>query len=164
MTFDVVSWPMLVLALAAFGFAPGLVLRLIVLTFPRHDPRRQELLGELYAVPRFERPFWVAEQLEVALFEGLRGRFIARRAKGQPTSPTSASKRKPTSQLNASSLLWRGSTFNAAIGGGVEVAHSEGKVFIRNARDTEAKIGVYYSPSEWQAFIKAAKMGEFDRI
>lgn len=28
-----------------------------------------------------ERPFWVAEQLKVALFEGLRGRFAARRAK-----------------------------------------------------------------------------------
>jgi hypothetical protein len=85
MTFDVVSWPMLVLALLVFGFAPGLVLRLIVLLFPRDDPRRQELLGELYIVPRFERPFWVAEQLEVALFEGIRGRLVARRAKRMPT-------------------------------------------------------------------------------
>jgi hypothetical protein len=30
---------------------------------------------ELYVVPRIERPFWVFEQLEVALFEGLRNRF-----------------------------------------------------------------------------------------
>lgn len=29
----------------------------------------------LYTVPRIERPFWVAEQLEAALFEGLRARF-----------------------------------------------------------------------------------------
>jgi len=49
----------------------GAALRLIVLAFDREDPRRQELLAELYAVPRVERPFWVAEQLEVALIEGL---------------------------------------------------------------------------------------------
>ena len=75
MTFDIVSWPMLVLALVVFGVAPGLVLRLIVLAFPKEDPRRKELLGEQRAVPRFERPFWVAEQLEVALVEGLAPRL-----------------------------------------------------------------------------------------
>jgi ATP-binding cassette subfamily B protein len=50
------------------------LLRLIVLAFPHHDPRRRELLAELHAVPRIERPFWVFEQLEVAVFEGIRGR------------------------------------------------------------------------------------------
>ena len=60
---------------AVFGFAPGVVLQLIVLLYRRGNPRRQELLGELYAVPRIERPFWVAEQLEVAIFEGLRDRL-----------------------------------------------------------------------------------------
>jgi hypothetical protein len=49
----------------------GAMLRLIVLAFHREDPRRQELLAELHAVPRWERPFWVMEQLEVALFEGI---------------------------------------------------------------------------------------------
>jgi hypothetical protein len=73
-----ISWPVLGTALVVFGFAPGAVLRLIVLAFPRDDPRRRELLGELYAVPRIERPFWVIEQLEVGLFEGLRGRFARR--------------------------------------------------------------------------------------
>jgi hypothetical protein len=76
--FQIVSWPTFGSALAVFGFAPGAVLRLIVLAFPREDPRRQELLAEVYAVPRIERPFWVAQQLEVALFEGLRGRFALR--------------------------------------------------------------------------------------
>ena len=79
LTFQAVSWPMLGTALLAFGFAPGAVLRLIVLLFPRDDPRRQELLGELPAVPRIERPFWVIEQLEVGLFEGLRHRFVRRK-------------------------------------------------------------------------------------
>jgi phosphatidylserine/phosphatidylglycerophosphate/cardiolipin synthase-like enzyme len=58
-----------------FGFAPGAVLRVIVLAFRRDDPRRTELLAELPNVPRIERPFWVCEQLEVALFEGLVGRL-----------------------------------------------------------------------------------------
>jgi DNA-binding transcriptional MerR regulator len=90
LTFQTVSWPVLVTALLAFGFAPGAVLRLIVLLFPHDDPRRCELLGELYAVPRIERPFWVIEQLEVALLEGLRGR-LARRKADDPT-PTYSSR------------------------------------------------------------------------
>jgi hypothetical protein len=69
------SWPAFLLALLVFGFAPGALLRLIVLAFPRDDPRRAELRAELHAVPRIERPFWVLEQLEVAIFEGLGGRI-----------------------------------------------------------------------------------------
>jgi Uncharacterized protein conserved in bacteria (DUF2314) len=71
----VLSWPAFVVALIVFGFAPGAVLRLVVLAFPRDDPRRYELLAELHAVPRMERPFWVLEQFEVALFEGIGGRI-----------------------------------------------------------------------------------------
>lgn len=59
------------LALLIFGFAPGMVLALIVRLLPGDDPRRSELQAELYAVPRRERPLWVAEQFEVALREGL---------------------------------------------------------------------------------------------
>ena len=79
--FHVLAWPTLGMAVLVFGFAPGAALRLIVLFYRRDNSRRRELLGELYSVPRIERPFWVAEQLEVALFEGLRGRLAARRAK-----------------------------------------------------------------------------------
>jgi hypothetical protein len=67
----VASWPSLLLVVVVFGFAPGFLLRLIVLAYPRGDPRRDELIAELYAVPRVQRPLWVAQQLEVALFEGL---------------------------------------------------------------------------------------------
>jgi Uncharacterized protein conserved in bacteria (DUF2314) len=72
----IVSWRTFLVALLVFGFAPGALLRLIVLAFPRDDPRRRELLAELHAVPRLERPFWVVEQLEVALFEGIRERLV----------------------------------------------------------------------------------------
>ena len=71
----VLSWPAFLAALVVFGFAPGAVLRVIVLAFPSDDPRREELLAELRVVPRLERPFWVLEQLEVAVFEGLWGRI-----------------------------------------------------------------------------------------
>ena len=68
---SVVAPASLAFGVLAFGFAPGAVLRIIVLAFERDDPRRSELVGELRAVPRWERPFWVSEMLEVALFEGL---------------------------------------------------------------------------------------------
>jgi CRP-like cAMP-binding protein len=67
----IVSWRSFLVALLVFGFAPGALLRLIVLAFRRDDPRRRELLAELHAVPHHLRPLWVVEQLEVALFEGV---------------------------------------------------------------------------------------------
>jgi Sigma-70 region 2 len=78
--FHVISWPTLGCALLVYGFAPGALLRVIVLFYPQGHPRRRELIGELYAYPRIKRPFWVAEQLETALFEGLGDRIAARRA------------------------------------------------------------------------------------
>lgn len=75
----VASWPSLLMVVVVFGLAPGLCLRLIVLAYPRGDPRRAELIAELYAVPRIQRPLWVAEQLEVAVFEGLGQRISATR-------------------------------------------------------------------------------------
>jgi len=85
-SFQIVSWPVLGTALAVWGFAPGALLRLIVLAFRRDDPRRRELSGELYAVPLIERPFWVAGKLELALTEGLGGRLrkaVRHRSLGQ---------------------------------------------------------------------------------
>ncbi len=73
----VASWPSLLLVIVVFGFAPGFCLRLMVLAYPRDDPRRRELIAELYAVPHIKRPLWVAQQLEVALFEGLGHRVSA---------------------------------------------------------------------------------------
>lgn len=64
------TWPLALVALGVFGFFPGLFARLIALSFRKGDPRRKELIAEVYAVPRWERPFWVAEQLERALSEG----------------------------------------------------------------------------------------------
>jgi hypothetical protein len=73
----VASVPTLLLVTLMFGFAPGFCLRLFVLAYPREDPRRTELVAELYKVPRIQRPLWVAEQLETVLFEGLPHRLAA---------------------------------------------------------------------------------------
>lgn len=73
---SLLSWPTFLLALVVFGFAPGAVVRVIVLAFHRDDPRRAELIAELYVVPRLERPFWVMQQLEVALVEGAWDRIV----------------------------------------------------------------------------------------
>jgi hypothetical protein len=75
----IASWQSLLVVVVVFGLVPGLCLRLIVLGYPRSDPRRAELIAELYAVPRIQRPLWVAEQLEVALFEGLGHRISTAR-------------------------------------------------------------------------------------
>ncbi|WP_410574362.1 hypothetical protein [Amycolatopsis sp. cmx-4-61] len=65
------SWDTLLLALLIYGFAPGFVLRLLVKLYPEDDPRRRELVAELYAVKRLWRPFWVADALGAVLVEGL---------------------------------------------------------------------------------------------
>lgn len=60
----------LFLAMLIFGFAPGIFLAAIVRLIPDID-RRKELQAELYVIPYWKRPLWVAEQFEVALRTGL---------------------------------------------------------------------------------------------
>lgn len=72
---QVMHWRFLLIALIVFGFAPGAVLRFVLLAYPPDSMRRQELLAELYAMPTYFRPIWVAQQFETALFEGLPLRF-----------------------------------------------------------------------------------------
>lgn len=64
-------------ALIVFAFLPGLTLRFVVRLYPKGHPRRKELLGELYARPYWERPFFVAQQFETAICEGVPSRVIA---------------------------------------------------------------------------------------
>jgi hypothetical protein len=59
-----------VVSLLIFGFAPGMVLAAIVRLIPDFD-RRAELQAELYEVPRWEQPYWVVQQLEVAIRVGV---------------------------------------------------------------------------------------------
>lgn len=73
--------PCSLLALGAtFGLMPGLLLRLIVLFYPKGHPRREELFGELFAAEmgRMERFEWVFQQLETASRQGLSLRWRQR--------------------------------------------------------------------------------------
>lgn len=81
-------WNLLWLLLL-FGIFPGLLLRLIVLIYPKGHPRRHELIAELYAVPWHERLLFVAQQLETAACEGIPERVSRRRRrkKGRSTVP-----------------------------------------------------------------------------
>lgn len=72
---DILNWKWYLLTLLVHGLAPGLLLRVIVVAFDKNDPRRQELIAELYAVPFVRRPYWVAQQLETALSDGIWPRF-----------------------------------------------------------------------------------------
>lgn len=72
-------WLDLGIAVAFFSLAPDLLLRLLALLYPKGSDRPKELIAELRAVPRWERPFWVAEQLLMILTEGWGDRRQARR-------------------------------------------------------------------------------------
>lgn len=85
------DWRLFVIALVVFGVAPGLVLRVVVLAYPRSHPRRRELVAELYAVPYVERPWFVAQHLERAVFDGTAARRQAARERRQEAEPATVS-------------------------------------------------------------------------
>ena len=134
----VTSWPSLLLVLVVFGFAPGFCLRLIVLAYPRNDPRWAELIAELYAVPRIQRPLWVAEQLEVALFEGLPHRASAalrrltglRRARARARAGHRAERLKFVVMVGAVAGAWVGVVVGVmAVAGAVARAMAMARVW-----------------------------------
>lgn len=80
----ILDWRALLMVMAVFGFLPGVVLRILVLAYPKGHPRRSELLAELYAQPYGARPLFVAHQLETAIADGVPARWRAWRATGYP--------------------------------------------------------------------------------
>jgi hypothetical protein len=72
------AWQLLIVALAVYGFAPGVFVRFILLAYRRNDPIRAEIWAERKVVPRWDLPFWVADQAQNALFEGLLERIKSR--------------------------------------------------------------------------------------
>ena len=70
--FEVVTqWRLMLMVLVVFCIAPRTILRLILRTYPHGSARREELEAEYDFVKRIERPLWVAEQFEMALFSGV---------------------------------------------------------------------------------------------
>ena len=66
------------LAMLIFGAMPIVAARLISLAFRRADPRRRELIAEVQAVPRWERPVWVGEQIARIFTEAIPDRIAHR--------------------------------------------------------------------------------------
>ena len=112
--FDAIaSWQTSILVVVAFGFMPGFILRLLVKIYPHKDPRRQELVAELYAMKRIKRPLFVAEQLETVLFEG-----IPQRARA--LHPSFRKHTRRTQAWMANGGLWEAVCWIGAIGGIVD--------------------------------------------
>jgi hypothetical protein len=72
---DIISsiglWPLLVIVVVCWGIAPTLIVRLASMLYPREDPRRQEMVAEMHAVPRRERPLWALEEATRAIWDGV---------------------------------------------------------------------------------------------
>jgi hypothetical protein len=98
------GWPVLAFAgflflvsLAVFGFMPGILNRAFARLYPLSDPRRAEMIAELYAVPLWEQPWWVFRQAERAVFEGISARWAVRRTPMQASPAHIAELAKSTS-------------------------------------------------------------------
>jgi hypothetical protein len=62
--------------------------------------------------------------------------------------------------VDLSTARWRKSTQSGA-NGCVEVAFVEGRVAVRDSKDRAGPV-LMFDPHEWDAFIAAARNGEFD--
>lgn len=64
------------------------------------------------------------------------------------------------SDSDPAALSWRKSSASAS-GDCVEVAGSNGSVFVRDSKQRLPHV-LEFTPSEWQAFIYGVRAGEFD--
>ena len=71
-------WGPALVTLILIGSVPGFLLRLLVRVYPKDHPRRRELVAELYSIPYRERLLFVAQQLELAVTEGVPARWLQR--------------------------------------------------------------------------------------
>ncbi|WP_440067893.1 DUF397 domain-containing protein [Streptosporangium sp. OZ121] len=64
--------------------------------------------------------------------------------------------------MHLSAALWRKSSFSAASGNCVEVAHLPGRGFaVRDSKDGDGPVLVFGGPG-WTAFVAAVKGGALD--
>lgn len=65
-------------------------------------------------------------------------------------------------QPDLSRAEWHKSSYSGANGNCVEVARVSDTVAIRDSKDPHGP-ALTFTPGEWEAFIRGAKAGEFDR-
>lgn len=63
--------------------------------------------------------------------------------------------------VEVSDPQWRKSSYSGQAGSCVEVAQGDGRIAVRNSNDRDAGT-VYFTRSEWTAFVAGVKDGEFD--
>jgi Domain of unknown function (DUF397) len=63
--------------------------------------------------------------------------------------------------LKTGGLQWRKARRSVNNGACVEVAPSNGQIFVRDSKDQDGHVMEYTGPS-WRAFITSAKVGRFD--
>jgi hypothetical protein len=68
----------LILAGLVFGFAPVIVAKVLATAFPKSDPRRAEMLAEIYKVPYKNRVTWLFEQSARVVTEAVPARIKSR--------------------------------------------------------------------------------------
>ncbi|MCZ9327578.1 DUF397 domain-containing protein [Nocardia farcinica] len=65
--------------------------------------------------------------------------------------------------VDLSNAKWFKSSYSGGGNDGVEVAHLDGgMVGVRDSKNT-AGPALVFTPSEWEAFLRGARGGEFDR-
>jgi hypothetical protein len=80
----------LLVAIGVFSIAPQVVLRLLVLSYPKQHPRRKELVGELAIVELWKKPFFVGELLVAVPCEGIPIRWQERRKRARAKAEAAA--------------------------------------------------------------------------
>ena len=63
--------------------------------------------------------------------------------------------------VEVSDPQWRKSSYSGQASTCVEVAQGDGRIAVRNSNDRDAGT-VYFTRSEWAAFVAGVKDGEFD--
>jgi hypothetical protein len=74
----------------------------------------------------------------------------------------SSTNRRPVPEVDLAGAAWRKSTHSSGNGACVEVAFVGGVVALRDSKDT-ARPAMFFYADEWDAFLKGAHGGEFER-
>jgi hypothetical protein len=74
----------------------------------------------------------------------------------------SSTNRRPVPEVDLAGAAWRKSTHSSSNGACVEIAFVDGVVALRDSKDT-ARPAMFFYADEWEAFLKGANDGEFQR-
>jgi hypothetical protein len=141
---------------AVFGLLPGLLLRAIVLFYPKGHPRREELFNELYdpEMGRMERIEWVFQQLELASRQGL---TLRRCLRAERRAERKASKKKRISPELQERVAW-------AMGDSEPPPVKYEATLLQWAKEADERAaGVEPAPSDWKSDVSPSTLGTHEQ-